>query len=248
MRRSFPIIALVLTGVAAACSEPVTPSVAADSPLFAKPGGSGTTNPRTLWRLPLNGTGLGLVSDGLYPSGDFSVYSDAVCGVSGGIFVDGSGDATLQTNNPTKKDNTCSTGPRKMSLVYSAGDVVYPQGGTETMLVFLNLRNIWNSTTDMPPPTADGVVTRQLRILSLNPTQTERCDAWRWSDETHNNVSHTGDKVWVERLADTADGKRRYHVYTQDRGPTPVAGANRATCTTTLQNHNLSVDFYIDVK
>lgn len=224
--------------LAAGCSESSSP-IQPGEPLYAKPTGEGgTSNPNTRWRLPLDGAGLGLVSDGREQENGFSKYEHGVCGVTGTIFVGtGSGDATLQTNNPRAKDTKCVA--RKMTVVYPVGDPVYPNGGTETMLVFLNLRNILNNTTDM------DVGKPELRILSLNPTQTERCDAWRWSNETHNNVTHTGDKVWVARLADV-NGKRRYHVYTQDRGPTAVAGANRATCTTTLQNHHLSVDFYID--
>ena len=251
MRKSLSVAALALASLATACSEPAAPIFAPDTPLYGKPTGEGgTSNPNTTWRLPVNATGLGLVSDGRFAVNGYSEYEHGVCGVSGTIFVGtGSGDATLQTNNPKNKTNTCAV--RTMTVVYPAGDPVYPNGGTETMLVFLNLRNILNDATDIP------IGGRVLRILSLNPTQTERCDAWRWSDETHNNTVHTGDKVWVERLTDVS-GKRRYHVYSQDRkadGTADPAGydtsgkpKNKATCTTTLQNHHLSVDFYIHEK
>ena len=243
MKRFVLSCTLVLTALAvAACEQSRAPTEVGDvEAAFAKPGG-GSTNPRTAWKLPLNGAGLGLVSDGAFAEGSYSVYSDGVCGVTGQVFTgDGSGDATLQTNNPRAKDNSCPSGARKMTVVYPAGDVAYPGGGTETMLVFLNVRNIWNGTTDIP------VGQRQLRMLALNPTQTERCDAWRWTDETLNGVTFSGDRVWVERLPDEG-GKRQYHVYTQDRGPDPVAGKNKAVCTTTMKTHNLSVDFVISQK
>ena len=115
-----------------------------------------------------------------------------------------------------------------MSIVYPAGDVVYPNGGIETMLVFMNLRNIANDTTTIP------IGSTVERTLVLNPTQTERCDAWRWS------VLGGGDNVLVNRMDAST-----YHVFTKDRAPDPIPGANRAVCTTTGQTHNLSVDLYV---
>ena len=241
MKRSIlsgSLLGMVL--LVAGCSDTTSP-VQPSEPLYAKPTGEGgTSNPKTIWKLPFGtDTGLGLVGDGYYPDGTtLSNYEDGVCGVTSTIFLDGSNDGTMQTNNSRHKPRNCnpyalSIYPRKVTVVYPAAEARQP----ETMEAFLNARNIGTIPAGQ----------RALRILSLNPTQTERCDAWRWSDETHNNVTHTGDKVWVERLADV-DGKRRYHIYTQDRGPNPVAGANKATCTTTLQNHHLSVDFFIHEK
>lgn len=204
--------------------------------LLSSSGGGKTTNPKTIWKFPISADGLGLRSDELYTTLDgFSKYEDGVCGVTSQIFLDGTNDGTMQTNNPRNKPRDCkpyslSVYPRKITVVYPVEEGRQP----ETMEAFFNARNIGTIAEK----------TRELRIFSLNPTQTERCDAWRWSDETHNNVTHTGDKVWVERLQDIG-GKRQYRVYTQDRGPTPIPNANRATCTTTLENHHLSVDFYI---
>lgn len=197
--------------------------------------GKAAPNPTSTWMLPLASTGLGLISDNREPdaSGIFSVYESGVCGVSGQIFVGGSGDATIQTNNPTQKSSTCQTA-RTMKVVYPVGDPVYPGGKTETMLVFMNIHNISNAATVI----AVGPLNRVLRHLALNPTQKERCDAWRWTDE-----GFAGDKVWVERM-----DARTYHIYTKDRDPvsaSAAAGQNRAVCTTTGQSHNLPVDLYV---
>ena len=116
--------------------------------------------------------------------------------------------------------------------------LAYIGGGTETMLVFLNLLCISNETTSI----AIGYSSRVEHPLSLNPTQKERCDAWRWTT----NSTYAGDKVWVERVSVT-----RFHVYTKHRDPDPAlalanAQNNRAVCTTTMQAHRLSVDLYIE--
>jgi hypothetical protein len=206
-----------------------------------KKGGIGTeaftVKPHTVtatWQLPLSSTGLGLRSDGAQSDGTFSNYADGVCSVSAVIFTTGSGDATVQTNKPTAKTRTCQ---RTMTLVYPVGDPAYPSGGTETMQVFINAHRISNDTALV----AVGYANRVERGFAVNPTQKQRCDAWRWTDS-----NYAGDKVWVERISAT-----RFHVYTKDRDPDPAvalanAQNNRAVCTTTLQVHHLSVDLYIE--
>jgi hypothetical protein len=214
----------------AACSESATApqlSNSARAPEFGK--SVAPTNPGATWKLPISAAGLGLVSDGLFAdaSNTYSLYQNGVCSVSAQIFYyGGSGDATVQTNNPTAKSRSCSG--RTMSLVYPAGDIVYPSGGVETMQVFMNLHNIANDTTTIP------IGSTVERALVLNPTQTERCDAWRWG------ALAGGDNVLVNRVDAST-----YHVFTKDLGANPVAGANRAVCTTTGQTHNLSVDLYV---
>ena len=212
-----------------ACTEPATsPRLDSSYRTIASGKVVGPTNPASTWKLPLNSSGLGLVSDGLFPDAgnSYSLYENGVCSVSSQIFYYGSGDATVQTNNPTAKSRICSG--RTMSVVYPVGDVVYPNGGVETMLVFANLRNIASDTTTI------AVGSTVERALALNPTQTERCDAWRWG------ALAGGDNVLVNRIDAST-----YHVFTKDRGPNPIAGANRAICTTTGQTHNLSVDLYV---
>lgn len=223
----------------AGCQSDVTSPQNPDAPSAPAFGKSTTTNATATWKLPLNTSGLGLISDGQYQDGTNSVYDDGVCGVTTRIFNttdSGSGDATLQTNNPLAKARGCAQYPRKMSIVYPLGDP-YLSGETETMAVFLNVRNIANSTTVIPI----GYANRVQRQFAVNPSQSTRCDAWRWSS----NLS--GDDVWVERV-----DVRTYHVYTKDRDPDPdlaeaaaAAGENKAICTTTGLPHHLSVDFLI---
>ena len=231
-RSAFTMIGLLSTVIGCTSEGRDFPT----DPAFATAvyGKNTAVTPTSLWKVPLDDANLGLRSDYLQSSGGYSVYEDAVCGVTGKIFVGGgSGDATIQTNNPRAKNSQCN-GPRKMTIVYPVGDVVYPSGGSETMPVFANLRNISNDTTTI----ATGYENRVQRILSVNPSQSERCDAWRWSD-----VGIAGDKVWVERLDAST-----YHVYTKDQDPVEanrIAGANRAVCTTTGQAHNLSVNLLV---
>ncbi len=226
--------ACLLAGCQSDLISPQNPG-APSAPALGK---STTTNATATWKLPLNTSGLGLISDGQYSDGTSSVYDDGVCGVTTQIFNatgSSSGDATLQTNNPTAKANGCAQYPRKMMLVYAVGDPQYPNGGSETMAVFLNVRNISNPATVI----RQGYANRVERAMAVNPTQSTRCDAWRWN-------STVGDEnVWVERI-----DVRTYHVYTKDRDPDPLtaaanAGVNRATCTTTGQQHHLPVDFLI---
>jgi len=108
------------------------------------------------------------------------------------------------------------------------------------MAVFLNIHNISNVSTIIPV----GYGNRVLRQLALNPTQRERCDAWRWA----NTSTLPGDYVWVERVNATT-----YHIYTKDRDPDATlaaanAGLNKAVSTTTGQTHHLSVDLYVVAK
>ncbi|MEP6507141.1 MAG: hypothetical protein ABJC63_02870 [Gemmatimonadales bacterium] len=233
---SFPLVASAF--LFAACTQETTAPSARSlpgAPVFAK---STATNAASTWKLPLDATGLGLVSDNQYGEGANSVYDNGVCGVTSQIFnATGSisGDATLQTNNPTAKANGCAAYPRKMSVVYPVNDPQYPNGGSETMAVFLNVRNISNPATVI----RQGYANRVERAMAVNPTQSTRCDAWRW------NIDVGGDDVWVERI-----DARTYHVYTKDRDPDPLvaaanAGVNRATCTTTGQQHHLPVDLLI---
>lgn len=222
----------------AGCQSDLTSPQNHRAPSAPALGKSTTTNATATWKLPLDTSGLGLISDGQYSDGENSVYDDGICGVTTRIFNatgSSSGDATLQTNNPTAKANGCAQYPRKMTLVYPVGDPQYENGGTETMAVFLNVRNIANPTTVIPV----GYANRVQRHFTVNPTQSTRCDAWRWSSDL------SSDDVWVERM-----DARTYHVYTKDRDPDPdvalaFADKNRATCTTTGVQHHLSVDFLI---
>jgi len=194
-RTKIPV--LFLLGLITACASDTTaPAASASSRAPSLGKAVAPTNPTATWELPLSSAGLGLVSDRQFPDATttYSLYENATCSVSTKIFYyGGSGDATLQTNNPTAKSRTCAG--RQMSVVYPVGDVVYPSGGIETMQVFLNIHNIANDTTTIP------IGATVERALALNPTQAERCDAWRWG------ALAGGDNVLVQRL-DT----RTFHV------------------------------------
>jgi len=204
-------------------------------PRFAK----APADPTSQWKLPLQTAGLGLISDGRLSDGTYSVYADGVCGVTGRVFLGGSGDATLQTDNPRVRSQVCQTF-RTMTVVYPVGDPVYPGGGTETSQVFVNLRNIANASTTI----GLGYANRVERLFVVNPNQATRCDALKWgSGQLASGVVLNGDNVWVERLNSTT-----YHIYTKDLDPVAgnrIAGANKATCASTGQLHHLSVDLMI---
>ena len=113
----------------------------------------------TFW-FPLADAGLGLQSDHLYVSGDSSAYASGVCGVSSSMGVYGtssSGDAIMQTNNPTHRDHTCSAYPRKLhSILRDDGGNIVSQS---TVPMFMNVHNIETTTTSIP---IGGVVLRPM--------------------------------------------------------------------------------------
>jgi hypothetical protein len=184
-------------------------------------------DPTTTLLVPTADADLGLKSDGQFVSGASSVYANDVCGVKAKIFAttaaSNSGDATMQTNNPTFRDRKCVAYPRTMTLAYS-------DGVTETIPVFMNLRQVQNTTTSIP------VGTTVKRAFSINPTQATRCDILLWATERLNapGVLLPADSVLVTRVA--AD---TWHVQSQ---PYP---ANRAYCTTLDRSFNMSLDFTI---
>ena len=104
---------------------------------LAKPP-SGPTDPTATFEIPTNDLTLGLRGDGLYPSGDASVYAHGVCGVNSKIFAttqaSNSGDAIMHTNNPRFSDRKCSAYRRTVTIDF--GDA------TETAPAFINVREI----------------------------------------------------------------------------------------------------------
>ena len=183
-------------------------------------------DPTATFLLPTADAALGLRSDGLFTSGASSVYANGVCGVKGKIFATGaanSGDATLQTNNPTFSDRKCASYPRKMTLAFS-------DGVAETIPIFMNVRQVQNTVAWIPV----GATVK--RAFAINPTQRTRCDILIWSRERQSDpgVEFPGDSVLVTRMA--AD---TWRVQTQ---PYPD---NRAYCTTLDRSFNMSLDFTI---
>ena len=162
MLRLSPPLTLLLV-LAAACSDGATDptQIAASASRAARPG-AGPTDPAASWLLPLDATGLAVRSDGAFADGSGnSVYADGVCGISGTIFAttanSNSGDATLQTGN----GKSCSRSFR----------LVYPDGASESVQFFNNLKLVQSSTSIIPLNTT---VKRHLNI-STAATRNSRC-------------------------------------------------------------------------
>ncbi|AMW04178.1 hypothetical protein [Gemmatimonas phototrophica] len=174
MRRSTTLACLLaLLAPLGACTtnEPVTTEVG--GPAFAK--ATTTADPTATWYLPAANSGL--TGDGAYlTSGSTeSVYANGVCGVSTRIFASatGSGDATLQTDNPTSKTRTCAAFPRKVTLSYvnEAGVAI-----VDRRPVFMNVRSIATFGSAIAVgETRDG-------IFAVNLSGTgSGCNALRWN-------------------------------------------------------------------
>ena len=219
-RLHFPI-ALAGIVILVSCSDDavVGPASTPFAPSFAK--APPVSDPTATFAFPLDDAALSLKSDGLFATATHSVYANGVCGVSAKVFAttaaSNSGDATMQTNNPTASDRKCASYPRTMTIAYS-------DGVTETIPVFMNLRQLQNTTVKI----AIGDSVR--RGFAINPPQRTRCDILRWIND---GVSALGDSVWVRREA--AD---RWHVWT-------AAGEDKAQCTTSGIIYNMPVDFTI---
>ena len=170
---------------------------------------------------PLSDATLGLRSDRLFGDGTYSAYAHNVCGVDAKIFAtteySNSGDAIMQTDNPRFSDRKCAAYPRKVTFAYS-------DGVSETGAVFMNVRNVQNTTTVIPI----GATVR--RVFSAHST---RCDAVYWGN-VRQGIAVPADSVLVTRVAPDT-----WHVQTQ---PSPN---DRALCVTTGQSFHMPVDFTI---
>jgi hypothetical protein len=181
-------------------------------------------DPKATFYFPLTDAGLALKSDHLYVDGTFALYAQGLCGASAKIFAtaeaSNSGDAVMQTNNPTYSDRRCAAYPRTMTLAYS-------DGVSETIPIFMNVRQIQSTTSVIPL----GATVK--RAFAVNPTQKTRCDVLAWMN-TRQGVTIDADSVWVTRTA--AD---TWHVQTQ------AAPNDRAYCTATGQSYHMPLDFTI---
>ena len=161
--RTSYLLSVVALPVLAACSDRTT----ATSPLApngaalhaGKPGSP--TDPTATWIYPLNDAALAVRSDHLYSDGSNSVYADGVCNISTTIFAttarSNSGDATL---------NTGANGRCIRHFTFA-----YPDGYSETLPSFNNLRMIENSTYSIPIGTT---VERQLHMTSMGRSPRSR--------------------------------------------------------------------------
>jgi hypothetical protein len=213
----FGLLALAL----AACSAPEQVAPLDREAMLAK-APPGPSDPTASYLFPTDDAALDVRSDGQFVSGEHSVYANGVCGVSGKIFAteaaSNSGDATLQTNNPTNKDRKCTTYPRKLTVVFGTGD-------EQTSAVFMNLRHIQNTTYSIPIGTTDR------HILNLNE---DRCGGLRWTTHSADGTYLGGDSVNVTRVDEST-----WLVASQDYPN------NKAYCNNTGQLYHLNVQFTV---
>ena len=216
--------ALAALAILTACatSDDGSPTrVLPTEPSLAKPPADPTDPTASFW-FDLDDAALGLRSDHLYVNGTSSVYDKGVCGVNTRIFATAStssGDAIMHTDNPKFSDRKCQDYPRKVTVVYGPGD-------EETSTVFINVREIANTTYQIP---IGETVRRGLHVNA------GRCDGLVWQAQLGDGTSTNGaDSVNVTRTA--AD---TWVVETQ---PYPD---NEAYCKATGQKVNIAVRFTV---
>jgi len=217
-------VTMLLVIALAACGDettnPATRSAQSAAARAAK--SSGPTDPTATWKFPLNDASLAIRSDRLYSDGTSSVYANGVCNVSTTIFAttekSNSGDATLSTGNPSAK---CT---RRVHIVF-------PDGSSESLPMFSNLRAIENTTYLIPIGTT---VLRQLHIGISWPNVVSRCDGLVWGYGVANDIAAGSDSVWVARVDAST-----WHVFSQD------APHNIALCKATGELLPMPVDFTV---
>ncbi len=181
--------------------------------------------PVSTFKLPLAGTNVSFRSDGMYSDGVYSVYASGTCNVTGSIFdgsfggINDGGDATIQTSLSSK--GKCG---RQFTLTY-------PDGYTETLASFANLRTLENSSFAIP---IGAIVNRR---FTINPAGvinkvTPRCSRLFFGEFVTTGVG--SDSVSVTRIDATT-----WHVQSQ---PAPD---DLAYCETNGQLYHMRVDFLI---
>jgi hypothetical protein len=220
LRNLLPRVTLLV--VLSACSAPEQLVNPLDEAAMLAKAPPGPSDPTASFLFPLDGTGLDVLSDGQFTSGGNSVYANGVCGVSSKIFAtlaaSNSGDATMQTNNPTNKDRKCAAYPRKLTVVFGPGD-------QQTSAVFINARHIQNTTYSLPVGETDH------HILNINEA---RCDGLRWTTHGAGSEYLGGDSVNVTRVDAST--------WLVESQPYPN---NKAYCNNTGQLHHLNVRFTV---
>jgi hypothetical protein len=215
--KSLTCHALLVAGVVTACTDPSSPARLSHydaNPRFAQ----GVADPTATTKLPLADAGLSLKSDGMFSDGTYSLYADGICGITGTIFLGGSGDEVLDGSNPSAKDRKCIYYPRKVTIVY-------PDGFAEVIPgPLLSVSELENQTYLIP---IGSTVTRHFHVR----TNTTRCDGIHWGAPVG------GDSVRVTRTA--ADS---WHVYTQPY-PNDNAACKRPTGNTLLGH--MPIDLWI---
>jgi len=219
---SIALVCFALT----ACSETSTSPRGLRSPTDEASEGkvSGPVDPTATWKFPLTDAGLAVRSDHQFSDGTYSVYADGVCKVGAKIFAttqySNSGDATLNTG--TAKSGTCL---RRLTLVF-------PDGFSEVVSTFSNLREIENTSYSIPIGTT---VERQLHVgTDQLPGVTTRCGGLVFGYGVAANIGAGSDSVLVTRVDAST-----WHVVSQ---PAPH---NLAYCKNDGQLYAMPVDLVV---
>lgn len=223
LRRQCAASMLCLAGMVA-CSTDERDSGLSTAPGVVLAKAPAVGDPTATFSFPLADAALNVKSDGQYIDGAMSVYAHGVCGVDAKIFAtleaSNSGDAIMQTNNPRYSSRKCPVYPRTLT-------VLYPDGFSETASVFINVRQIANTTFSIP------VGTTVNRSFALNPAGSPRCEKLLWSSEQQ------GSPIAADSVAVTRVAPDTWRVQTQ------APPNNRAFCTTNGESYNLALDFTI---
>jgi hypothetical protein len=147
-------------------------------------------DPTATWAFPHDDAGLAVRSDHLFTDGVNSVYTDGVCKVGAKIFAttqySNSGDAVLNTG-------TSKSGPCLRRLM-----VVFPDGFSETVSTFSNLRAIENTSYAIP---VGATVERQLHVgTDQLPGSSSRCGGLVFGYGVANDIAAGSDSVLVTRV------------------------------------------------
>jgi hypothetical protein len=177
-------------------------------------------DPTATWEIPLSDAGLSIRSDHVNSDGVNSVYTDGVCSVAAKIFAttqySNTGDATLNTG----------TGGGKCSRHIQ---VVFPDGYSEIVGTFMNLREIESSFYAIP---IGATVRRQLHV-GTDQTQriNSRCGGFVFGYGVANDIAAGSDSVLVTRT-----DARTWHAVSQ------AAPHNLAWCKNDGQLYSMTVD------
>ncbi len=179
------------------------------------------TDPTATWKFPLIDAGLSVQSDHQNVNGATSDYVNGACNITTNIFAgdpsSSSGDATLNMGNPNGK---CS---RRFKLIY-------PDGVTEILPIFSNLRQIENLGYWIP---IGATVHRQLHMGVIASNVASRCGGLVWGYGVAADVGAGSDSVLVTRVDAST-----WHVMSD-----PVRSL--AFCKTTGQLFQMTVDFTV---
>jgi hypothetical protein len=180
------------------------------------------SDPTAEFWFPTDDATLGLRSDHMYLNGESSVYASGVCGVTSKIFAteqnSNSGDAIMSTANPQGGGRKCDNYQRLLTVDYGDGVV-------QSVTVFLNVRQIANTTYQIPLGTTVS------RTMGMNET---RCDGLVWTSILLDGTLTGGDSVKVTRTSANS-----WLVETQ---PYP---ANKAYCRADGQTYHVAARFTV---